>query len=390
MRPRLSVVLLILAAAGIGATVPALAHDRSASYSTWDVARDGALVTARLTALEASRLPWPATDVGRLGGYLSTHLRLVAGDAPCPVASTPRPLSAPAGELALEWHVACPPGAPLRIESDAFLDVAPSHLHFARAKLPDGRTAERVLSDGERRFALDAPDAPSILGAVRLGMVHILSGWDHLAFILALLLLGGTLADTARVVTGFTIAHSLTLGLAVVGWVRPQQAPVEALIGLSIALVAAENCWLAGRRDPALPWGIAAVLLALAGAAAAGAGSVPALALAGLALFTGCHMTRLVRAERPQRLRWHAAFGFGLLHGFGFASVLVDAGLPTAALARVLVGFNAGVELGQLAVVVAVLPIISRVRGWRPALLELGSAAVAGLGVFWFVTRAFG
>jgi hypothetical protein len=172
--------------------------------------------------------------------------------------------------------------------------------------------------------------------------------------------------------------------------VRPQQAPVEALIGLSIALVATENCWLAGRRDPALPWGIAAVLLALAGAAAAGAGSVPALALAGLALFTGCHMTRLVRAERPQRLRWHAAFGFGLLHGFGFASVLVDAGLPTAALARVLVGFNAGVELGQLAVVVAVLPIISRVRVWRPALLELGSAAVAGLGVFWFVTRAFG
>ncbi len=390
MRRRLSVVLLILAAAGIGTTVPALAHDRSASYSTWDVSRDGALVTARLTALEASRLPWPATDVGRLGGYLSTHLRLVAGDAPCPVASTPRPLSAPAGELALEWRVACPPGAPLRIESDAFLDVAPSHLHFARAKLPDGRTAEHVLSDGERRFALDAPDAPSILGAVRLGMVHILSGWDHLAFILALLLLGGTLADTARVVTGFTVAHSLTLGLAVVGWVRPQQAPVEALIGLSIALVAAENCWLAGRRDPALPWGIAAVLLALAGAAAAGAGSVPALALAGLALFTGCHMTRLVRAERPQRLRWHAAFGFGLLHGFGFASVLVDAGLPTAALARVLVGFNAGVELGQLAVVVAVLPIISRVRGWRPALLELGSAAVAGLGVFWFVTRAFG
>ena len=153
MRRRLSVVLLILAAAGIGTTVPALAHDRSASYSTWDVARDGALVTARLTALEASRLPWPATDVGRLGAYLSTHLRLVAGDAPCPVASTPRPLSAPAGELALEWRVACPPGAPLRIESDAFLDVAPSHLHFARAKLPDGRTAEHVLSDGERRFA---------------------------------------------------------------------------------------------------------------------------------------------------------------------------------------------------------------------------------------------
>ena len=131
---------------------------------------------------------------------------------PAPSPARPGRSPRPPGELALEWRVACPPGTPLRIESDAFLDVAPSHLHFARAKLPDGRTAEHVLSDGERRFALDAPDAPSILGAVRLGVVHILSGWDHLAFILALLLLGGTLADTARVVTGFTIAHSLTLG----------------------------------------------------------------------------------------------------------------------------------------------------------------------------------
>jgi HupE / UreJ protein len=392
MSRRMAAMLLaaIVGGAGIGVPPPAAAHDRSASYSTWDLTGDGAVVTARLAALEATRLPWPPGDVAHLGDYLSTHLRLVAGDAPCPVSSPPRSLSAPPGELALEWRVACAPGGPRRLESDAFLDVAPSHLHFARVKLPDGRSAEHVLSDGERRFALDAPDAPSIVGAVRLGVVHILSGWDHLAFILALLLLGGTLADTARVVTGFTIAHSLTLALAVVGWVRPQQAPVEALIGLSIALVAAENCWLAGRRHSALPWGIAALLLALAGAAAAGAGSVPALALAGLALFTGCHMTRLVRADRPQRLRWHAAFGFGLLHGFGFASVLVDAGLPTAALARVLVGFNTGVELGPLAVVATVLPLVSRVRGWRPALLELGSAAVAGLGVFWFVTRAFG
>ena len=191
--------------------------------------------------------------------------------------------------------------------------------------------------------------------------------------------------------TGFTVAHSLTLGLAVLGWVRPQQAPVEALIGLSIALVAAENCWLAGRRGPALPWGIAAVLLALAGAAAAGAGSVPALTLAGLALFTGCHMTRLVRAERPQRLRWHAAFGFGLLHGFGFASVLVDARSahrrtrPRRSSASTRASSSVSSRWSS-----AVLPIISRVRGWRPALLELGSAAVAGLGVFWFVTRAFG
>ena len=166
MSRRLAAMLLaaIVGVAGSGVPLPAAAHDRSASYSTWDLGGDGAVVTARLAALEATRLPWPPGDVARLGNYLTTHLRLVAGDAPCPVSSPPRSLSAPPGELALEWRVTCPPRAPLRIESDAFLDVAPSHLHFARVKLADGRTAEHVLSDGERRFPLDTPEAPSIVG----------------------------------------------------------------------------------------------------------------------------------------------------------------------------------------------------------------------------------
>lgn len=380
---------LLLVAASLAAA-PARAHDRSVSYSTWRLADDGALITVRLAALEATRLPWPPDDLGRLGDYWATHLRLLAGNVPCPPAAPPRPLTTAAGDLALEWRVTCPQAGPRRIASDAFLDVAPSHLHFARVRGADGTTAEHLLSDATREAVLDAPAPPSVLEAGRLGVAHILSGWDHLAFVLALLLLGGGLADTVRVVTGFTVAHSLTLALAVLGWVRPAQAPVEALIGLSIALVAAENCWLVGRRGRALPWGIAGSLLVLAGAAAAGVGRIPALALAGLAVFAGCHMTRLGRAARPARLRWHAAFAFGLLHGFGFASVLMDAALPTAALVRVLVGFNLGVEAGQLAVVAVAFPLVSLARAWRPALLEVGSAAVAGLGIFWFVTRAFG
>jgi hypothetical protein len=243
-----------------------------------------------------------------------------------------------------------------------------------------------VLSEAARAVAVEAPAPPSIGAAVRLGVAHILSGWDHMAFVLALLLVGGTLADAARVVTGFTLAHSVTLALATVGLVRPAQAPVEALIGLSIALVAVENCWLAGRRSAALPWAMAALLAVVAATAH---GAVPALALAGLALFAACQMTRLARAAQPLRLRWHAALAFGLLHGFGFASVLVDAALPPAAVARVLLGFNAGVELGQLAVVAAVLPVVRYAARWRPVTLELASAAVAGLGIFWFVTRAY-
>jgi hypothetical protein len=268
------------------------------------------------------------------------------------------------------------------------LDVAPSHVHFARVRWPDGRSAERLLSDGARGWTLADPEPPSFTGAVALGVEHIVTGADHLAFVLALLLLGGTVGETVKLVTGFTMAHSVTLVLATLGWVRPEQAPVEALIGLSVALVAAENVWLAGgARSLALPLGIAGLLLALAALAP---GSVPPLALVGLAVFAACHMVRLGRASHPLSLRWTAAFAFGLLHGFGFASVLVDAALPAAALARVLVGFNLGVELGQVAVVLLVVPLLAYAGRWRPALVEVGSAAVAGLGVFWFVSRAYG
>ena len=380
---RATCILAVLGAAS------ATAHERSASYSTWLVGEDGAEAVVRLSALEASRLPWPVDDTARLGEYLTAHLRLTAGDAACTPVGPPRPLAADVGQVALEWRVRCDHAGPLALESDLLLDVAPSHIHFARVRRRDGRSVEGVLSDGGRRLAIDSPAPPSLLGAVRLGWEHILSGWDHLAFIAALLLLGGGLADVARIVTGFTLAHSATLAVAVFGWVRPAQAPVEALIGLTIALVAAENCWLRSRRAARLPWGIAAGLGLLALAAAAGLGSVPALTLLGLALFTGCHMTRLGRAAHPLRLRWQAAFAFGLLHGFGFASALVDGNLATAALARTLVGFNAGVELGQLAVVAAALPLVSLARAWQPTLLEVGSAAITGLGVFWFVRTSW-
>jgi hypothetical protein len=381
---RATFVLALLGAAS------AAAHERSASYSTWILDGDGAEVVVRLSALEASRLPWPLEDSARLGDYLTERLRLLAGDTLCGPVGPARSLATVDGQVAVEWRVRCPRPGPLSLESDVLLDVAPSHIHFARVRRPDGDSVEGVLSESGRRLPIDRPAPPSLLGAVRMGWAHILSGWDHLAFVAALLLLGGGLADVARVVTGFTLAHSATLAVAVLGWVRPAQAPVEALIGLTIALVAVENCWLGGRRTASLPWGIAGALGILALAAAAGLGSVPALTLLGLALFTGCHMTRLGRAADPVRLRWQVAFAFGLLHGFGFASALADGRLAAAALARTLLGFNTGVELGQLAVVAAALPLVSLARARRPALLEVGSAAVTGLGVFWFVTRAFG
>jgi hypothetical protein len=278
--------------------------------------------------------------------------------------------------------------------------VIPSHLHFARVSLDGGPFAERVLSDSERMWEMASTDSDrtgsagtSVWGYLALGVAHIATGYDHLAFLVALLLIGGSLSDVAKVVTGFTVAHSITLALAVLGYVRPERAAIEALIGLSIALVAAENVWLTGRRNAVLPWSTAAMLGGLALAAALGFGRVPALTLAGLALFTFCYFGLVARVRRPAPLRWAIAFVFGLVHGFGFAAVLVEANVSAERLLRALFGFNAGVEIGQLAVVALSWPLLQLVLGrtrlgW--IIVDVSSAAVFGLGVFWFVNRAYG
>jgi hypothetical protein len=124
-------------------------------------------------------------------------------------------------------------------------------------------------------------------------------------------------------------------------------------------------------------------------------GAVPRLGLLGVSLFTLCHFGLLRTSPRPARLRAAVAFAFGLVHGFGFAGVLAELELPTARLASALFGFNLGVELGQLGVVALVWPLLRQLErraGARPArrLAEVASAAICGLGLYWFVVRSFG
>jgi hypothetical protein len=346
-----------------------------------------------LAELDVSRFPWAAAPQREpaLAGYLAEHLRLLAGDVPCAVSEGPRPLAAPPGRVAYEWALACPASEDLSVRSDLLVAQAPNHLHFARVIRDGAPLPERVLSAREPSWHLAGPaEGTSFAGYLRLGVEHILGGYDHLAFLLALLLTARSAGELARMVTGFTVAHSITLALAVLGWLRPERAPVEAVIGLSIVLVASENVWMTSGASGVLPAALAGALAVLAGAAGAGYGRVPALTLAGLALFAPCWLVLLRTASRPAGLRWTVVFLFGLVHGFGFAAALTEAHVAPTRLAPALLGFNAGVEVGQLAVVALAWPLLGAGAGRRPALVEVGSAAVAGLGAFWFVSRAFG
>ena len=385
------------------------AHTRSTSYSNWELSRDGASVQARVSLLDLSRLAFdPELDVGsggRAARYLAERLRVERGGLLCTPREVPVSLPAAEGWVRFGWRVSCAASGPTRLESRVLLDVAPSHLHFARIEGGERGVMERLLTEADASWALPTPgveddaraqvEGSNFAAYLALGVEHILTGWDHLAFLVALLLLARSLAEVAGLVTAFTLAHSVTLGLAVLGVLRPEAAAVEALIGFSIALVAAENGWLLAGRGRGVPRLVTVSLLALAVCSLLGVGVVSALTLAGLALFSACHFALLERAQRPARLRAAVAFAFGLVHGFGFAGVLAEMALPTGRLVPALFGFNLGVEIGQLGIVAVIWPPLSWLshRGEGTAyraVSEWGSAAVCGLGTYWFFLRALG
>ena len=378
--------LLLLAAGG------AQAHSRGTSYSEWTLTADGAQARARVSQLELTRLaldPAAPDYASRAGTVLASALQLRAGAAPC-APDTPRVRLTADGWVAAHWTVRCDGAGERAIHSTLLHEAAPSHLHFARARR-EGAAQERVLTFADPAFPLGAaPDAGASLPRyVGLGVDHILSGWDNLAFVLALILLAPRLREVALLATAFTAAHSLTLAAAALGLADVRDDAVEAVIGFSIALVAAENLWLRAGGGRAVPGVLVAVL---AGLAALGATRLPLPLLAGLALFTACYFALAGATAQPVRLRVAMAFGFGLVHGFGFAGALGELQLPAQGLVLGLLGFNAGVELGQLLVIALAWPALKLLeqrpplRAWAGDVL---SACGCALGTFWFVVRAF-
>lgn len=355
--------LLLLAAL----CLPAWAHKPSDSYLTlrgedqavavrWDIALRDLDYVLQLDRDGNGELSWGevrqrAADIEQLA---VSRLKLSSQGAACPLAAAaPMQLDKHSdGTYAvLALRAQCPQaGERLQLEYALFFDVDPTHRGLVQWQ-PAGADAAQALvfaaDSASQQLSLQAPSALETLRQyVVEGVWHIWIGFDHILFLVALLLpavLVPTLRqaglEVLKVVTAFTLAHSITLSLAVLGYVSLPSRLVESVIAASVVLAALNN--LRGTVD---------------------------------------------------RRRWVVAFVFGLVHGFGFASVLADLGLPQGALALALVGFNVGVELGQLAIVAVFLPVAFLLRGtafYRVGVLRVGSLAVAALAGWWFVERAF-
>jgi hydrogenase/urease accessory protein HupE len=283
-------------------------------------------------------------DMRPLLEALRDRIVITSGAARClpgPGEITASGTTPPGAKAAIEFRCPVPP-AELTIRDDMPAVMGDSY-HALMLVTWSGGSHQFAFGQEapETKVRIDA-DASAGRGAgsfFPLGIEHILTGYDHLLFLLALILRGGNLIQVLKIVTAFTIAHSVTLALAALDVVALPGALVEAAIALSIAYVAAENL-----------------------------------------------MPRFAVSRR-----WAVSFLFGLIHGFGFSSVLREIGLPQENLVLALLNFNLGVEAGQAAVVVLVLPILLQLRRrtWEPKLVAGISSVILVVGLWLFVDRAF-
>src|ERR1700691_2594606 len=344
---------------------PARAHTLSESLSAWQI--DGTTVRVQFTVpdLEARRVSESGRDMpqsARLGAYLASKLGAEAAGRPCTATAPPRALSATPGFSRFEFVFECPQAAGIHIYSSAFLDLVKSHTDFARIEVNGGAFFEAVLTgDHEYVDVTGADSGASLENAgffefVRMGVMHIFTGIDHMSFMLGLVLISRRLRDLLFVVTGFTLGHSLTLALAVTGILRPEAQYIDSLVALTIALIGAENIGDSTRHPLPVALGLGGLLFVMAGAKYLGAPvTLPTLLLVGGGIFPSHYLMLTGQLRDAARVRLVVTLVFGLIHGFGFATDLLKRRLPTGRLAELLVGFNVGVEIGQVTVVLSAI-----------------------------------
>jgi hypothetical protein len=400
---RLALLLGGILAAGLSLLHPAAAHTRSETHSAWQIAGNTVRLQFTVPDLEARRITagGELPSVEELGAYIAAHVGASAGAAECARSEGPRPLSSTPGYRRYEFAFACPGEEDISVRSSAWFDLVESHTNFAQVQNDKGVFVEQLITKDRQTLDLESAGGGALQDAgflefVRMGVMHIFTGIDHMSFMLGFVLISRRLRDLLFAVTGFTIGHSLTLGLAVTGILRPEAQYIDALVALTIALIGAENIGDSTHRPLAPALGLGGILIAFALAKNFGAPvTLPAMILVGGGLFAASYMMMTGHMRDAGRVRLIVTLVFGLIHGFGFASNLLDERLPRDRLAELLVGFNVGVEIGQVtvvlvAVLLARLLVRLRLAMPRPLFTDLAASFLVGEGLFWFVGRTLG
>jgi hypothetical protein len=385
------------------AVAPAHAHTLSESLSAWRVDGDAVRLQFTIPDLEAKRVSASKKDLpssAQLGEYLAARVGATAANKKCPLEAGPRALAASAGYFRYDLVFKCPTASDIKIHSAAFYDLVPTHTNFARIEDNDGRFFEQILTQDHQEVAVSGDsesgglENAGFLRYVGMGVMHIFTGIDHMSFMLGLVLISRRVRDLLFVVTGFTLGHSLTLALAVTGILRPEGQYIDALVALTIALIGAENIGDGTHKPLPVALGLGSILFLMAVGRYFDLGvTLPTLLLVGGGIFSVSYLMLTGQMRDAGRVRLLVTLVFGLIHGFGFAANLLEMRLPPNRLAELLVGFNVGVEIGQVTVVmgallVAWLLVRARLSIPRPLFTDIAAAFLVGEGLCWFVERS--
>ena len=302
------------------------------------------------------------------------------------------------GYVSLRWRQVCDKES-AEILFNLFFSEDSTHVHIATINIDEQPYPEKIFTVSSKSwtqssaFNKEKSSAySSFYDYLELGVKHILTGLDHIAFLLGLLLLNLKARTLIIVITGFTVGHSITLALGALNYITPASTFVEALIGYSIVIVAIE-CVASITKQYALynryilySWILFILFFSLFGS------QKYIFGLLGLGLFSYCYFG-LSESFKNQKLILIVTMLFGLVHGFGFAGNLSSIGLMQERFIPALIGFNLGVEVGQILIILSFLALIyllKRLINFRVELLRIYTASgLASLGIFWFVERLF-
>ena len=399
---RLSIVMVVFTP--LVFCIKAEAHNRSQSFSSWVIDGDVIKVVFTVKAREVTRLPPLEGELKSLNNLLISHLKnslsVDSGGQNCQGLRNPISLPAATGFVRAAWTFNCNSEGNRTLQIDSFFPMASSHVHYAQVAYGEEMAEQYLFTDNQRSHVVSRFISHietfnhAFIQYAELGVKHIFSGLDHIVFLLALMLVFRHFREVIWMVSGFTVGHSITLSLAVLGWVEPDIILVEALIGFTIALVAVENIGAITQENRKLSYSIVTVLAILGLISAAWGRGLPILTIFGLIVFTLAYFSLSNNRQSITRIRPFLTLVFGLIHGFGFAGVLSEIGLPEQRFFSALLGFNVGVELGQLIIVVMFWYLVKYARVIAPVrdfrmFVPIASSLLIGLGSYWFVARGF-
>ena len=387
---------------------PLNAHYFSESFSKWNVVDNKVEANFSLLTLESTRIfqvenyqkimfeeNLSETDVFKI--YLSQHLKVTSEGKHCSLVDEIKELNSQEGSLNLSLNFECPSNKEIKIINNALFNLVQSHIHIARIYIDNNLYTEKALFFNDQSIDLNEEKennsfSNSFYKFFSLGLDHILSGYDHLLFILGLLLLVTNLKRLLLVITGFTIGHSLTLSLSVINIIQVKSSLVEALIGYTIMFVGLEYLYKENNDHRVSMIFITTLSLLLLIFGNLINPNFPYFLILGILLFSLGYFYLLKNLNSENNLLSIITIIFGLIHGFGFGGFLLGSKISSENIFSGLLGFNLGVEVGQIIFVLLILLIYKLLMTLKitkiiEVMKNLSFFAVVFFGFFFFIQR---